>query len=114
LNEKNKLVIVETPFKGDNEKNIQYARACLRDCFMRGEYPFASHLLYTQPGILDDNIKKERELGIKAGLCWGKFASKTVIYTDLGISGGIKKGIERAKNDGRKIEYRKLRDWIKK
>jgi len=103
------LVILESPFAGDIEKNLEYARKCMRDCFMRGEFPFASHLLYTQDGILDDDLPKERKLGICAGLCWGKFASKTVVYTDLGISEGMGKGIEMAKEEGREVEMRKLK-----
>ena len=66
----------------------------------------ASHLLYTQKGILNDNIPAERMLGINAGLEWGKHAVKTVVYTDLGISGGMKFGIENAKDNNRVIEYR--------
>ena len=102
------LVILESPFAGDVEENIKYARSCMSDCFKRGEYPFASHLLYTQEGILDDNDPVERELGIKAGLKWGEFANKTVVYIDLGISGGMKEGIKSALSKNRKIEYRKL------
>ena len=76
-------VIVETPFAGDIERNIHYARLCLHDCFLRGEAPFASHLLYTQPCVLDDNHPEERNLGIEAGLEWGKCADATVVYTEL-------------------------------
>lgn len=104
----NILVIIETPYAGDIEKNLKYARLCMRDCFMRGEFPFASHLLYTQEGILDDTIPEERKLGINAGLTWGKNASKTVVYTDLGITEGMKQGIDRAKKEGREIIMRKL------
>ena len=102
------LVILESPFAGDFEKNIKYARRCMRDSFMRGEYPFASHLLYTQEGILDDTIPEERKLGIGAGLTWGKNASKTVVYTDLGITSGMEHGIELAKEAGREIEMRTI------
>lgn len=55
-----RLVIVESPFAGDVEENIKYARAAVRDCLMRGEAPIASHLLYTQEGILNDDIPEER------------------------------------------------------
>jgi len=103
------LVIIESPFAGDIKKNIKYARECMRDCFMRGEYPFASHLLYTQDGILDDTILKERTLGINAGLKWGEHASKTIVYTDLGITIGMEYGIKLAKKINRKIEFRRLR-----
>ena len=104
-----KLVVLESPFKGDIEKNLEYARECMKDCFTRGEFPFASHLLYTQEGILDDDIPKERMLGINAGLAWGENAEKTVVYTDLGITSGMEFGIERAKSKGRPVEYRSIR-----
>lgn len=104
------LVVIESPFAGNVKNNIEYARACMRDSLMRGEFPLASHLLYTQDGILDDNNPKERMLGINAGLEWGKRAMKTVVYTDLGISEGMKYGIENAKKQRREIEYRKI-EW---
>lgn len=61
-------VIIESPYAGDVELNAQYARECLRDSLTRGEAPIASHLLYTQPGVLDDAVPRERALGIEAGL----------------------------------------------
>jgi hypothetical protein len=106
------LVIIESPFAGDVARNIRYARACMRDSLKRGESPFAMHLLYTQAGILDDDIPEERNLGIEAGLAWGKHAHKTVVYTDFGITPGMEKGIQRAKEEGREIEYRALDSWI--
>ena len=106
------LVILESPYKGkdwkDTEENLKYAKRCMKDCFNRGEYPFASHLLYTQEGILNDSNLTERELGINAGLEWGKHADKTVMYVDLGISEGMKKGIEAARAVGRVVEVRRL------
>lgn len=102
------LVILESPFAGDVEHNLAYARACMRDCFGRGEAPFASHLLYTQEGCLDDTIPGEREMGIAAGLLWGANAAKTVVYTDRGISRGMRYGIENAHKAGRPVEYRSL------
>ena len=105
------LVIIESPFAGDVETNIKFARACMRDSLNRGESPFAMHLLYTQDGILDDDIPEERNLGIEAGLAWGKFAIRTVVYTNLGITEGMEKGIQRAKDEGREIEYRELETW---
>jgi hypothetical protein len=35
---------------------------------MRAEAPIASHLLYTQVGILREEVKDEREHGISAGV----------------------------------------------
>ena len=71
----------------------------------------ASHLLYTQPGVLDDDWPEERRLGIIAGLAIGRYAKATVVYTDLGISGGMQFGIQRAKDEGREVIERKLEGW---
>ncbi|MFC1625212.1 hypothetical protein ACFL15_02475 [Patescibacteria group bacterium] len=102
------FVVVESPFSGDEKRNIDFVRSCMRDCFLRGEFPFASHALYTQDGVLRDDISDERKLGIFSGLLWTILADKTAVYTDYGISGGMQKGISFAKKIGRKIEYRKL------
>ena len=103
-----KRVILESPYAGDLERNLAYARLCMHDCLMRDEAPFASHLLYTQANVLDDNLANERELGIQAGFLWRQVAEKTVVYVDLGISRGMQYGIEHAEKSGFPIEYRKL------
>ena len=103
-----RLVILESPYAGDIEKNVEYARACIRDSLLRGEAPIASHLLYTQPGILKDDVPSDRELGINAGLAWRKVAEASVVYTDLGISKGMEYGIAAAKEAGVPVEYRTI------
>ena len=103
-----RLVIVESPYAGDVEKNTAYARLCVRDSPARGEAPIASHLLYTQPTILDDLIPEERQWGIDAGLAWRKVAEASVVYTDLGISRGMEYGIKAAESAGIPVEYRTL------
>src|SRR5690606_13397389 len=105
----NMKVILESPYAGDVEKNLAYARECMRDSLLRGEAPFASHLLYTQSRVLNDNIPEERELGINAGLQWGSEAVKTVVYIDRGISIGMNQGIDHAIKNNRTIEYRTLK-----
>lgn len=106
------LVILESPYAGNIERNLAYARAAMRDSLLRGEFPLASHLLYTQPGILDDSIPSERKLGIDAGLLWGVHAQKTVVYSELGISKGMQYGIELAEEVGRPVEYRGIDGWL--
>ncbi len=104
-------VLVESPYAGNLLQrwlNRRYARRCLHDCLKRGEAPFASHLLYTQPGVLRDGVKLERELGIRVGLVWGEWAEATVVYIDRGISAGMLRGIEHAEKIGRPIERRSL------
>lgn len=101
-------VIIESPFAGDVEANLTYARAAMRDCLLRGEAPFVSHALYTQAGVLDDTVPEQRALGIEAGLVWGALADKTVVYQDRGISAGMEQGIARARREGRPVEFRTL------
>lgn len=101
-------VILESPYAGDVGENLTHLRACLRDSLLRGEAPFASHGLYTQPGVLDDTVPAERDAGIKAGFVWRPRAVKTVVYVDRGISGGMALGIDHAKSCGHVIEFRSL------
>ena len=103
------LVIIESPYAGDVEANIEYARECVKDSLLRGEAPIASHLLYTQPSILDDYKPNERLLGITAGLAWLEVADASVVYMDLGISTGMKYGIEAAQRLGKPVFYRLIR-----
>src|SRR5690625_315431 len=106
-----KRVIIESPYAGNIDENINYARAAVRDSLLRGEAPIASHLLYTQPGILDDSDPLERAQGIDAGLVWGELAEATAVYADLGVSSGMALGIARAHAAGRPVEYRRLNAW---
>ena len=103
---------VHPTYAGNIARNVKYARACVADSVARGEAPFASHLIYTQPGILDDTDPDERRQGIEAGLEWGRFADLTAVYTDLGLSEGMRLGLGRANHDGRRVEFRNLApDW---
>lgn len=102
------LVILESPYAGDVKKNIAYARMCLRDSLYRGEAPIASHLLYTQEGVLDDNIPEERQMGIDAGLSWKEVAHKHVFYIDYGYSKGMLYAKEKAILSGAIIEERRI------
>jgi hypothetical protein len=91
-----RLVIVESPYAGNVERNLRYLRACMADCIERDEAPFASHGLYTQEGVLDDTDALERERGIQAGFAWRGAAEATVVYRDLGYSRGMLMGIDDA------------------
>lgn len=105
-----RLVIVESPYAGDVETNTEYARKAVRDSLGRGEAPIASHLLYTQPGILDDNIPDERQWGIDAGLAWREVAHACVIYADHGITKGMAYGIKKALDSHGIVEFRLIEE----
>jgi len=102
------LVLLESPYAGDVERNLTYLRRALRDSLLCGEAPFASHGLYTQPGVLDDNVPAQRKLGIEAGQAWGRYAEYTVVYVDYGISQGMQYGIDRARDAGQWVDLRKI------
>jgi hypothetical protein len=107
-----KKVIIESRFSAPTTeglvKNKKFTLACMRDCFMRGEAPYASHVIYAQTHILDDFVAAERAIGMHAGFLWGDLGELTVVYTDLGISTGMQMGIDHAIKMGRKVEYREL------
>jgi hypothetical protein len=116
-------VVVESPFATitfrslsgtlvqlQEARNIEYARAAMHDCLVNhNEAPWASHLLYTQEGVLDDDIPEERDHGIVAGMVWSAQAEKCVVYVDRGITRGMRKyGIPGAEKKGIPVEYRRL------
>lgn len=96
-----KLVILESPYAGDVERNLAYAREWMRLLLQSGFAPIASHLLYTQPGVLDDNNPEERALGIAAGLEWRRVADHTVFCARYGWSRGMLAALASAKAEGR-------------
>lgn len=93
-----KLVIIESPYKGNVPRNTRYLRSCIRDCINREESPYASHRMLTD--ALDDDNNIERAIGIAAGLAWrharwfdsGGILHRVapVFYVDLGWSDGMK------------------------
>lgn len=119
-------VLIESPYRGDVEspddlarvvaRNRRYLDRCIRDCLMRNESPIASHK--TLVDVCPDDVPEERERGIRAGFAWRGVADATVIYTDHGISHGMKLGIEdaqreqdrryRAFESAHHVEYRQI------
>lgn len=101
-----RLVILESPYRGNVLANEQYARRAMKDSIVRGEAPFASHLLYTQKGILDDAQRDDRELGIRLGFAWSHCADMHVFYTDLGWSKGMIDALAFCKRTHMDFEFR--------
>lgn len=99
-------VILESPLAGEVDRNIVYARRALKDSLDRGEFPFASHLLY--PQVLDDTIVTDRAKGIAGQLAWIETAQAVVVYQDYGVSPGMKAGLKQAKKLGKFIAYRNI------
>lgn len=102
-------VIVESPFAG-GFANVKYSRECLKDCLNRGESPYASHLLYTQKGVLDDSIPEERRKGIDAANNWLEVTDCVVVYMDLGVTRGMLIGVMKAARMGKPVRLRWIRE----
>lgn len=101
-------VVIESPYAGNIERNVEYARRAMKDSLSRNEAPFAGHLLYTQ--VLDDLIPLERDCGIAAHMVWIESAEVIVVYEDYGISTGMKLAIVFADKcvPPIPVEYRKI------
>lgn len=112
-----KLVAVESPFGSPDastlRRNILYARMCLRDSLERPgvlpEAPWASHLVYPQPGVLDEQDPQGRRRGLDCSGAWGDRAAYRAVYEDLGLTEGMEEALERAQALGQRVERRVLR-----
>ena len=60
-----KLVYIASPYAGDVEGNVEFAKAACRYAAAKWYTPVAVHLMY--PRFLDDRVPKEREAGLKMG-----------------------------------------------
>lgn len=101
-----RCVCVETPLRGDTARNVLYADACMLDCLQRGEAPFLGHLLY--PRVLNDADPHDRARGIEAHLAWLRRADFIAVYSDLGITDGMRQAIDLAREIGMPFQYRQL------
>lgn len=103
-------VVVESPYKATQgysvEQHLLYLQHCLQDCISRGESPYASHKFLTE--FLDDDVPRERALGIEGGWVWGRDADAVVVYSDFGVSPGMAASIDYYKSLGKVIERRTL------
>tara|TARA_R110002020_G_scaffold34847_2_gene105765 strand:+ start:3421 stop:3648 length:228 start_codon:yes stop_codon:yes gene_type:complete len=60
--------------------------------------------------VLDDNISEQRKLGMDLALGWYDVADICAVYTDYGISDGMRRGIEYAESIGLATEERSIKD----
>jgi hypothetical protein len=88
-------VYIASPFRGstkeETRQNIVYARLCMRDSLERGEAPYLSHLLYTQVWA---ETEAQREAGLKAGDAWREVSELVAVYTDLGVTEGMRRALQ--------------------
>ncbi len=110
-------VVVESPYADDTAagiaRNLRYLRACMAYCLAQDAAPYASHGLYTQPGVLNDKIPEERKKGMKAGFAIGARLKERWFFIDLGMTGGMVSGEAAAKKAGQPTRRISLPDWEK-
>ena len=99
--EHNKLVYIASPYSGDVERNVAFAKAACRYAMNQGVTPIASHLLY--PQMLDDNIPAERELGLLFGLALLRMCDEVWVFGTVTL--GVASEIEEAKKLKKQIRY---------
>lgn len=64
-----KLVYICSPYAGNVENNVRFAKVACCYAMKQGCAPVAVHLLY--PQILNDIVPSERKAGIRMGCgCW--------------------------------------------
>ncbi len=62
----NKIVYIASPYAGEIEKNVAFAKKACRYAMEEGHTPIAVHLMY--PQFLDDGNPEERSKGLRMGL----------------------------------------------
>lgn len=98
------LVFICSPYRGNIKENIIKAKEYARKAVDLGYIPIVPHLYF--PQFLDDNNKKERNLGIEMGLQLLNMCDKIVIIGNP--TEGMKQEIIYADNLGmEKIYYEK-------
>lgn len=102
-----KIILLESPYRGDRKRNVLYARRSMLDSIERHEAPIVPHLLYTI--VLDDAIEEQRMLGLRMGDEFLDIVDLVVFYTDYGITPGMQHRLNKALAiDSLSIQYRKI------
>lgn len=94
--ERRPRVAIESPYRGDRERNERFAEAVCRFAWLAGYNPFAMHLFFTR--FLNDDVPEERADGIECGLAWAEFAEEVWFCLREGeiMSEGMRLAADRA------------------
>lgn len=95
------LVYICSPFAGDTKRNTERARGYCRLAISKGCIPLAPHLHY--PQFMDDEDKKERELGLRFALILLGKCDELWVFGN--ISEGMAREITMANKRGMPIRY---------
>lgn len=104
-----KLIYIASPYAGDVEANVAFAKLACRYAIDQGHTPIAVHLHY--PQMLDDGDPAERELGLRLGHRVLRSCDELWAFGDR-ISAGMRREMEEAGTLGlpiRRIPDQELR-----
>lgn len=106
-----KAVVIISPFMVEDptkrELFYRYAKRCAQDSMRRNEAPLVSHVFYYDMFGFS-TVAIERDLGFNSQLTWIRKTDLVVVYSDFGITQGMKAAIDYAKFKNKKIEFRKI------
>ena len=88
------IAYVCSPYRGDVERNVAYAKEIMAQAIRRGFAPITPHLYI--PAVLDDNDPIERRRGLDLGLALLKVCDYVVVGCRYGISDGMRDEIKTA------------------
>lgn len=85
-------IYVASPYRGETSeivrRNVRYVLDICREIAYMGHYPFAPHL--HDPQFLEDNVPKERAMGLASGKAWLEACDGVIFFIDRGMSDGMK------------------------
>ena len=96
------IVYICSPYAGNVSENVENARRYSRFAVDNGYIPVAPHLLF--PQFLNDDIPKERQLGLFFGNAIMSKCSEVWVFGDH-ISSGMEAEIKRAKWKNYRLRY---------
>lgn len=99
-------VILEIPNFDEAQWSHEYFANTVNDCLKHDEAPLNINAMFG--GILDAHNPIHASIISKMKETWNFAATKTVVYTDLGITDIMLEGITDAAARGREVEFRKL------
>ena len=97
-----KMIFICSPFSGDIETNALRASRYCRFAYINGYVPFAPHL--HNPHFLDENIRKERNDGIKLGFEILKICDELWCFGGI-LTNGMEEELRFAFQHGIPIRY---------
>lgn len=99
----NNMVYVCSPYRGDAQRNREYARELTAAAVSNGLVPVTVHLYLTE--VLDDSLPEERRRGMEAGQEILRQCSFILVGGRYGISEGMKEEIRLAYMQGLAFIY---------